>query len=83
MSKLTENKTCLSFMQQTEANELLRSAYTIACREGIETDWLAFRKWLEKVLLEQSIVFNNTKHLSLATYTPKMLFMPKIEKIKK
>ena len=37
-----------------EQNELLRSAYAIACRKGEETNWFAFKDNLEKELLKQA-----------------------------
>lgn len=37
-----------------QQNELLRSAYQIACRKGTETNWDAFKKNLEKELLKQA-----------------------------
>jgi hypothetical protein len=37
-----------------ERNELLRSAYAIACRKGAETNWDALKKNLEKELLKQA-----------------------------
>lgn len=37
-----------------EQNELFRSAYQIACRKGVETNWFAFKANLEKELLRQA-----------------------------
>ena len=56
----------------TEANELLRSAYAIAEREGDDTNWKAFKNSLEQLLLKQSLVLNNTDNLSAATCTPRV-----------
>ena len=39
-----------------QANELLRSAYEIADREGRNTNWVAFKASLLEVLHAQSIV---------------------------
>lgn len=40
------------------ANELLRSAYHIAVKEGKNTNWEAFIKKAEEELLEQHIILN-------------------------
>ena len=36
-----------------KANSALRSAYAVAAREGRDTNWLAFRVMLNKLLIEQ------------------------------
>ena len=41
-------------MIKTEQNELLRTAYQIACRKGEQTNWDVFKKNLEKELLKQN-----------------------------
>lgn len=55
-----------------EANELLRSAHAIAARNGEKTNWEGFKASLEKVLITQSKVLNNTEHLPAATCTPRV-----------
>ena len=54
-----------------ESNELLRSAYAIASREGKNTNWDAFRKNVEKVLVSQACADHTDKDQVLrATVTP-------------
>lgn len=54
-----------------EANDLLRSAHAVAERNGRETNWQAFRKRLQEVLVKQSKLLNGTDHLPAAICTPK------------
>lgn len=49
--KSIELKTCKQLL--LEANELLRSAYAIAQRNGEQTNWEAFRTQLQKALQAQ------------------------------
>lgn len=53
------------------ANALLRSAYSIAEREGGQTNWAGFRKTLLAALLDQSILLNGTSNEVAATCTPR------------
>ena len=55
----------------TEANDLLRSAYQIAIREGVNTNWEAFQTRLEEVLVKQSKQLFGTEHPPAAVCTPK------------
>ena len=59
-----------------EANDLLRSAYAIAEREGAYTNWPAFRKRLEEVLVRQSQLLNGTVFLPAAVATPRTFRLP-------
>lgn len=43
-----------------EYNQLLRSAYQIAKRKGVDTNWEAFEKSLEKELLLEAGLSNAT-----------------------
>ena len=36
-----------------EANDLLRSTFAIALREGVDVNWVAFRKQVDKALIKQ------------------------------
>lgn len=56
-----------------EANELLRSAYQIASREGKDTYWEALKNNIEKELLKQAGVPDATDGQTIlrATCTPK------------
>lgn len=61
----------------TKANELLRSAYAIADRDGKNTNWEAFRNQLRKELLTQAGVKKtyDTEILKRATCTAKTYFL--------
>jgi hypothetical protein len=52
-----------------EANDLLRSAYSIASRDGSCTRWPEFRKKLLAALVEQNELFNGTSNDTAATCT--------------
>lgn len=58
------------------ANELLRSAYAIACREGQDTNWDAFKQRVEEALLDQSEHQHGTRSVPAATCTPKTFRLP-------
>ena len=51
------------------SNDMLRSAYQIAEREGVSTNWKAFKARLMEVLVEQSLYLNNTSHEGAASCT--------------
>ena len=53
------------------ANDLLRSAYQVAQRDGAVTNWAAFAQRLEEELVAESKLLNNTPHVPAATCTPK------------
>lgn len=55
----------------TEANELLRSAYAIASRDGAETNWPAFRNKVFDALVRQNMALRGTAHPDAAVVTPK------------
>lgn len=50
------------------ANDLLRSAYQIAQRNGAETNWGAFTRCLESALVAESELLNGTAHVPAATF---------------
>lgn len=62
-----------------EANDLLRSAYQIAARNGANTNWTAFSNRLEGVLVMESELLNGTDHAPAATCTPKTFRLPATE----
>jgi len=68
-------KTAADFL--TEANDLLRSAHSIAERKGENTNWEVWRKRLETVLVEQNQFLRGTSHLPAAICTPKVFKMPR------
>ena len=39
-----------------EANDVLRSAHSVASRDGLQTNWQAFRELLDKTLKDQHAV---------------------------
>lgn len=55
-----------------KANELLRSAHAIASRDGVETNWGAFKDSVEALLVEQSEILNGTTHIPAATCTARI-----------
>lgn len=58
--------------KMTEANELLRSAYQIAQREGKDTNWPAFIQNVERELMLQSGGHpDNEQEVLRSTVTPK------------
>jgi len=61
-----------------ETNELLRSAYQIASREGKNTNWKSFKNNLERALLNQAAVLSSTDERVIlrATCTPKTYRIP-------
>ena len=63
-------------------NELLRSAYQIACRKGEETNWFAFKDNLEKELLKQAGIVTETdmQSMSVKMGIPKEQIILKIAK---
>lgn len=61
------------------ANELLRSAYAVAARDGFETNWPAFRTHLKSALVKQSVLLHNTDRLDAATCTAKTFRLPLAE----
>jgi hypothetical protein len=58
------------------ANDLLRSAYQIAVRDGSETNWPAFLRRLESELVAESVLINGTAHVPAATCTAKTFRLP-------
>lgn len=62
-----------------DANDLLRSAYQIAKRNGADTNWPAFVKRLEGELIAESVLINGTCHVPSATCTPKTFRLPTAE----
>lgn len=52
-----------------EANEMLRSFYAVALREGAETNWHGIQRTLQRMLVAQSIAINGTDYLPAATAT--------------
>lgn len=61
------------------ANDLLRSAYQVAQRDGAVTNWAAFAKRLEDELVSESKLLNNTPHVPAATCTPKTFRIPEAQ----
>jgi hypothetical protein len=63
----------VTMIETKTANELLRSAYAIAERHGRETNWQAFRRNVQRELLEQAGVdFPPDEQIVLrATCTPR------------
>ncbi len=59
-----------------ESNDILRSAYAVAARNGLDTNWDAFSRRLEGVLVAQSVLLNGTSYLPAATCTPKTFRLP-------
>jgi hypothetical protein len=60
----------------TEQNELLRSAYQIAQRQGAGTNWEAFANNLRAELVKQSYAdINDEQQVLRATCTPKTYFI--------
>jgi hypothetical protein len=51
------------------ANEILRSFYAVALREGAETNWHGIQRTLQVMLVEQSQQLNGTTYLPAATAT--------------
>lgn len=59
-------------MTSKAANELLRSAYQIAERQGKDTNWEAFKNNLQSELLKQAQATDADEQTTLrATCTPK------------
>ena len=58
------------------ANDLLRSAYAIAERDGKDTNWEAFRKKLGPVLQRQNQILNGSGYFPAASCTPKIFHLP-------
>lgn len=59
-------------MTSETANELLRSAYQIAEREGKDTNWEAFKNNLRTELLKQAqTTYTDEQTMLRATCTPK------------
>lgn len=50
-----------------EANEMLRSLYAVALREGQETHWHGIQRALQRMLVAQSIALNGTDYFPAAT----------------
>lgn len=65
-----------SRMLLLEANDLLRSAYQIAKREGDETNWDAFESRLKEALVKQGEHLNQTSNEDAATCTAKTFYSP-------
>ena len=61
----------------TEANDLLRSAHAIAERGGNDTNWDAWKKRLETVLVKQNMFLRGTSHPPAATCTAKGFKTPR------
>ena len=61
----------------TEANDLLRSAHAVAERGGADTNWDAWKKRLETVLVKQNAFLRGTPHLPAATCTAKGFKTPR------
>jgi len=55
-----------------EANELLRSAHTIASREGENTNWLAFKDRVYEALVKQANTLGMIPTAPNVTVTPKV-----------
>jgi len=69
-------------MSLSKSNELLRSAYQIAQREGKNTNWEAFINNLRKELLVQAGLSEdetNENYILRATVTPKTYRIVKAE----
>jgi len=59
-------------MNLPEHNELLRSAYTIAKRQGVDTNWEAFEtSVLRELLKEAGFDSNMAENVIKATVTPR------------
>ena len=54
-----------------EANDVLRSAYMIASRQGVQTNWDAFTRRVKKVLEQQHKLLYSTTIEGADTRTPK------------
>jgi hypothetical protein len=57
----------------SEANDLLRSAYSIAIKEGKDTNWEAFENSVRKELMSQAEINDETDYQAIlrATSTPR------------
>ena len=62
-----------------DANELLRSAYEIASRDGVNTNWDGFKKQLEKILIRQAELLNRSPILNHAVHTAKVFKLPMVD----
>lgn len=64
----------------TEANDLLRSAYSIALRDDANTNWEAFRNRVFDALVRQNMRLRGTAHPDAAIATAKVFKQPRDER---